>query len=274
MFLLLVLTVFLIVLSVVFFAGSLFLQSTIFTEPTPGLAWRAPTAAAVMSIFFTFWCYLVLQSDARPGDNPYDTTFRYSPRADLFRDPTPRLWANYGGDKTVVYVRKKDDDLKDRYQVERKSAADPKRRWSPTGVQWIEIDHAGTKMRFEKVPATGGDYRTFASPQGWVMQEFEDGPTGVPHRYRWLSFLGNSFLNVLHGVLWFVCFWLLLRYQWDHSLGFAFVLWLLTTLIVLPMVLDPAANLARERARPTAALAIVPIRLADANSPVALVARS
>src|SRR5207302_1388888 len=86
-FLLLVLTIILVVLSVLFFAGSMFVQNIIFTEPAPGLAWRAPTAAAIMAFFFTGWCYLVLASDARPGDNAYDTTFRYSPRADLFRDP-------------------------------------------------------------------------------------------------------------------------------------------------------------------------------------------
>jgi hypothetical protein len=236
-----------------FFAVSVFLQGIIFTEPTPGLSWRAPVAALVMTAFFTGWCFLVTRTEGRPGDNAYDTTFRYSPRADLLREPAPRLWAHYDGKdggKTVVYVRKKDDDLKDRYQVERKSPAEPRRRWSPAGVDWVEIENQG-RMRFEKTPTSEGDYRSFVSSDGWIMQEFEDGPTGIPQRYRWGAFFANSFLNLFHGALWFLCLWLILRYQWDHALGFAVILWIVMTLIVLPMMLDQAEAVARQRARPT-----------------------
>src|SRR5262249_42322668 len=46
--------------------------------------------------------------------------------------------------------------------------------------------------------------------------------------------LGNLALNFFHLVLWFLCLWLLLQFQWSHALGQAFGFWLLTMLFVLP----------------------------------------
>ena len=66
---------------------------------------------------------------------------------------------------------------------------------------------------------------------------------------RWGLLLGNLTLNVLHGVLWFVCFWLMLRFTVGYSLVFAAIFWGVTTIAVLPMLLDQAATIAQ--ARPT-----------------------
>ena len=48
-------------------------------------------------------------------------------------------------------------------------------------------------------------------------------------------------LNVLHLGVWFVCLWLLLRFQWSHALGLAAAVWLVLTLTFLPPLLQLAA---------------------------------
>ena len=57
-------------------------------------------------------------------------------------------------------------------------------------------------------------------------------------RYDWLflDFLFNmGFLGLMFAGLWLV-----LRYQWSHALGLAFVLWLAMILFPVPMILDYA----------------------------------
>ena len=57
----------------------------------------------------------------------------------------------------------------------------------------------------------------------------------------------NLFLNVLHLIAWFLCLWLLLRFQWGHALGLAFVAWLVLTFF-LPPLFKKTEDLAKQRA--------------------------
>ena len=50
------------------------------------------------------------------------------------------------------------------------------------------------------------------------------------------TILMTFLLNFLHLGVWFVCLWLLLRFQWSHALGLAIVFCLAMTLVVLPML--------------------------------------
>jgi hypothetical protein len=45
-------------------------------------------------------------------------------------------------------------------------------------------------------------------------------------------------INLAHLLVWFLALWLLLRFQWGHALGLAFVLWIAMTLVIVPMLLD------------------------------------
>ena len=60
--------------------------------------------------------------------------------------------------------------------------------------------------------------------------------------------MGNLFLNGLFFLAWFLAFWLILRFQWLHALGQAFVLWLLVLLFVMPYYYGTAESVAEERA--------------------------
>jgi hypothetical protein len=80
------------------------------------------------------------------------------------------------------------------------------------------------------------------------MKEFDDGPNGMPSIFLWSRFLMTLFLNFGHFLLWWLCLWLLLRFQWSHALGLGFVLWLVFTLFFLPMLLGYAAEVAESNA--------------------------
>jgi hypothetical protein len=53
---------------------------------------------------------------------------------------------------------------------------------------------------------------------------------------------GNLLLNGLHFVAWFLCLWLLLRFQWSHALGLAIPLWLALSLSVVPFLLGKTSS--------------------------------
>jgi hypothetical protein len=266
LFLLLVLFVSATALTVLLWVVTLFFQGYFYTEPTDQIQWQAPAAGAALAIFFTLWCLLVYNSvDAGSTDLPYNDLFRFSPRVDLSKDPIKELWAERKGprDKEAKVIHYKKTYIPGtrppRFGY---TDAATRQQWQPRDVVAILIPVEGSeKIRMEVVPPPkGSDYREFVDRQrGWVMREYDDGPDGLVSAFRLGRFLLNLFLNLLHLGLWFVCLWLILRFQWGHALGLAFVLWLVTTLAVLPMVLSEAAD--RGRALPTsgAAAAFTPL---------------
>src|SRR5262245_31082861 len=227
---------------VVLFVGSMFLQGSIYTEPSPQMWWAAPAAGAVLGLFFAVWCYAVASStDARPDDIPYDTFFRFPTRVDMVKSPVRELWA----------VKKNNEKVKYKYdafdRVYRDTTTRP-RPWSGTDVVAIELEHDGTKYRFDMDKTTAsGAYYEFVNDRGWSMRVYETGPTGRPDAFRTGRFLANLFFNLMHAALWFACLWLLIRFQWSHALGLAICMWLLFTLAILPMMLDYAARVAVAR---------------------------
>jgi hypothetical protein len=253
--LILLLVLILVVLTGFLWIFTLFVQGYLYTEPVAQLSWRAPAAAAALTVFFALWCLLDAGSSAASAqDVPFDALFRFSPRDDMIRreDGTPqparRLWAVVKGVKEPVeYKLRKAGQVgqADEY-VEVKTG----KVWNSSArVEAVLIEEDGKKgaekVRFEPSAGREGGYREFVSPDGWVMMEYDRGPTGQPTKFRLGRFLVNLFLNLFHLGLWFTVLWLLLRFQWGHALGFGFILWLVTTLGVLPPLLSQAAAQAR-----------------------------
>ncbi len=220
----------------------MFLQGYIYTEPSPQLYWQAPAAGGVLTLFLLLWCVLVAKSDgATPSDIPYDTLFHFSPRVDLLKEPAKEIWAIYKDGAEKPYERDRLNQTAYRYVYKKVSPSKP---WRDDGVAAVKLVIDGETLLFKRAPSDGS-YGQFVSDQGWVMKEYGDGPTGVPTIFRWGRFLMNLILNFgLLAILW-LCLWLLLRFQWSHALGLAFVLWLGFTLIVLPILLNSAAEVAQ-----------------------------
>jgi len=255
LYLWLVLAVVCVALMVVLFVGSMFLQGYIYTEPSPQMWWAAPAAGAVLGLFFAVWCYAVASStDARPKDIPYDTFFNFRTHVDMVKDPVTVIWAVKKNGEKVKYARFR--EAQDRYSY--KDTSSVQRPWRSTGVVAIELEHDGEKYRFEEANAESGSYQEFVNDKGWTMKVFESGPTGQPRKFRATRVLANLFFNFMHLALWFVCLWLLIRFQWSHALGLAICMWLLFTLAILPMMLDYAARVAVARQATTTTWLDVP----------------
>jgi hypothetical protein len=226
--------------------GALFLQGYIYTEPSAELFWQAPAAGGVMMVFFMLWGILIVNAEgASPRDIPYDTVFRFSPRVDRFpEEPAKEIWAVYKDGTEKPYTRERRGQTNWRY-VDTKVS--PPRPWRDDGVTGVKLVIDNEPLHFKRVQGTGGSYSEYVSDNGWIMKEYGDGPTGNPSMFRWGRFLMNLALNFGHFLAWWLCLWLLLRFQWSHALGLGFILWLVFTLSVLPMLLNYAAEVAQNR---------------------------
>jgi hypothetical protein len=255
--LLVILLIFGITLGVALLVGGIFVQGYIYTEPSAQLAWGAPATGAVLCLFVTAWSMIVVFSGSTPTDIPYDVIQRFSPTVDKFRNPIGELTAIRKGDKKETYKLHKSSPFPGATRSDYRSVRDGK-PWNGDNVEAIVIKSDNGDMRFEHVPEkqrVQGAYPQFVSGDGWTMTVYDDGPTGLPTKFRFGRFIVNLFLNVLHLALWFACLWLLMRFEWFHALLGAFALWLICTLIVLPMLLSYAAGVSQARQTPAPAAA-------------------
>jgi hypothetical protein len=225
-------------------AGTLFLQNYLYTTTSGGVLWQAPAAAAVMTLFWIAWCAMDASSpEASAASVPYDVIFRFNANEE-YKAPVEKLWSVKKGVKEpILYLRQRVGQ--NRYEY--RDTSEKKRPWQPDNVEEILIedkDHAGQKLQFKRVPSGVGGYRAYSDEQGWTMNEIS---LGQPSLFRYGKFFGNLFLNGLHLLLWFLCLWLLLRFQWAHALGLAAVLWLVTTLSLLWFLLPQAGAAAGVR---------------------------
>jgi hypothetical protein len=252
-----ILLIFGLTLGVALFVGGLFVQGYIYTEPSAQLRWGAPVTAAVLFLFVTFWSLIVVFSGSTPTDIPFDVIWRFSPKVDKFQKPVSELTAIRKGGKSEVYKLHKTVPFAGaKARSEYKSVRDGK-PWNGDGVEEIVIKTDEGDMRFERVPEKQreqGEFPKFITSDDWVMTVYDNGPTDSPRKFRYGRFIANFFLNFLHLALWFVCLWLLMRFELFHALVGAFAIWLVCTLIILPMVLDFAAGVsqARQGAAPAA----------------------
>ncbi|MFO0864257.1 MAG: hypothetical protein U0744_06310 [Gemmataceae bacterium] len=189
-----------------------------------------------MGAFFALWCFIDLGGGTPPQ---FDVLQRFSARQDKYPDAVKELTAVKKDGSKVKYKLEREGDKLGIRTTYKDSANRP---WAPTGVVAIEVPEGGSMVRYERVSGDVGAYRRFVSQDGWFIPEFEGGPTGIPEIARTGRLLGNLSLNAFHLIAWFLVLWLLMRFQWPHAFGFAVCLWGLFTLIILPMLLDAAAN--------------------------------
>jgi hypothetical protein len=236
---------------VVCWAGTLVLQSYIYSEPVAQLYWRAPAAGLVLAAFLGWWCYL-----------DYRTPQGYNPLKMIFEPMTvhseefPRFTAIKKG-KATVYEGKRNA------RGRREYVDSNNRPWSPSGTDGITeaiiVKEGDQDVRFNVDLAPDGMPRK--DQDGAIHYVEENGK----HRIMTDTYIGKLaaprpgslgltfLLSLLHLALWFLCLWLLLRFQWSHALGLAIVLWVVLTLTVMPMLFGKVENLANEKATPAAA---------------------
>ena len=250
---------------IILWAGTLGLQGYIYSEPTTQLYWRAPAVGAVMAGFLGLWCLLDYRGiDPKANDIPYDTIFRFSPVE--VRDLDQFV-------SVMSYKSAKSPEENEKIVYKRHATAMGEEYLDPQGLPWhrdntrgiveaILVDDNGQEQVFKpKLVERPNPNNPKAPKKKYFLKGSEQFPgyfqvngrrrmeqLGQVRVFRWGLFAVNLLLNAIHLGLWFVCFWLLLRFQWLHALGLAVLLWLVTTLVALPMLLGETQKLARKRA--------------------------
>jgi hypothetical protein len=222
------------VLTVFLAAWTLWFQAYIYTEPTSGVAWRAPAAGSVIMLTVLLWVYLDYQHPER-----YSTLWEFSPVED---HEYPQLIVPKRDGKEDVYERVRRDRG---YVYMRRDRPLPTR---PDKV--IAVTEGKQRIAFEPDRDAKGKFKT-AEGQDLVYraatgETMVDGQLGSVRTFYPGRLVLNLFLNFLHLAAWFACLWALLRFQWAHAFGLAVVLWLVMLLFILPQVLKLAENTALE----------------------------
>jgi hypothetical protein len=230
--------------------GTVFLQGYFYTETNPGALWQAPVAALALTAFLLLWCWWNINDPrTQTGYVPYDTLVRFNPELRMTDEPVKTFWSidKYGNKREYKAhkIPQGPGNTITQYK-EKGETGDTEKRWSAANVEAIIIEHGGQTYRFE--PRKDEDYDYFVSPEGWFMMQYDTGVTGLPRMFSFWLLCANMFLNLFHLALWFVCLWLLLRFEWAHALGLALAFWLVVTLFVLPPLFAQVAAVAGQTA--------------------------
>jgi hypothetical protein len=251
------------VFAVLLWAGTLWLQGYIYNEPAEGLAWRAPAAGAALMVFLAVWCFLNYRlGEPGTGELPFDTWWNFSPSETYPAKPWPHFWSVKGG-REIEYVRRGTGARggSTQYQYVDPLTNQPWSRESGGLVDAVIVEDNGEKTTF-KLDLPGGKFKAGESARyveeggrHRVLTE-ENVQRGQLTRFRSGLLLSYVVLNVLFLIVWFVCVWLLLRFQWPHALGLAVVLWLGVMLAIFPLLTarTRVAVDAKPVVKPTAAL--------------------
>jgi hypothetical protein len=239
------------VLSLLLAAWTLFFQGYIYSEPVAGIYWRAPAAGAALTLFLSLWIALDYRSVEKPTDEG-----RYRPLHELSAREIERY------DKLTAVLppdRKKVQFAWQGNQYVTKGG----QRLPGRPLEIIAADKEGQEHVFK--PKTDEKTGNFKVEENGRLRYYEE---GNPNRYMEEDYPGlitiyhfswlimGLLLNFGFLVVWFLCFWLLLDFQWSHALGLAFGAWLIS-LFVLPMILTEAEKVRKANLPPTRTAAMV-----------------
>jgi hypothetical protein len=211
--------------------GVRWLQTSIYSEPAAGLIWRGPLAATLLTLLLAAWGYM---DSTPPGQ--YSSFFTFSP-GDL---------KEYSHLRAVVLKDGKETSLSYRLRKSAQGGGEYREinspyRPLPRRPEAIFVEEDGQEIRFEpqrqadrKLKVDFGQALRYVDNRGRVMSEDSFGRVTT---FRWGTFLAYATLNVTHFLLWFGCFWLILRFQWSHALGLTAVAWMVMTFVLVPLYL-------------------------------------
>jgi hypothetical protein len=245
---LLVLVVFA-VLSLLLAAWTMFFQGYIYSEPVEAIYWRAPAAGAALTLYLCIWIALDYRSVETPNDEG-----RYRPLHELSARETEKY------DKLTILTQDRKQEQYTR-RGENQYVNKSGRRMPERPLEVIATDKEGQEHVFKpKIDAKGAfvkdeKERVRYYEEGNPQRYMEEGFWQITiYHYSWLVM--GLLVNFGFLAVWFLCFWLLLRFQWSHALGLAFVAWLIS-LFVLPMILTQAEKVRKENLPPPATAALI-----------------
>jgi hypothetical protein len=219
-------------LTALLWGGTRLIQAMLYENVPPDLLWRAPAAAAALTAFIGAWALLNYVA-AEPGqtDLPYDNIFNFTTEKVAER-PVLEFVAVRGSAREKYTFRDLPGSPRTEYRgPDNKVWSAPREK----DVQALVVKEGDHDVTFKADPTHG----RFVEEGGRRYLDGESfGRITTPRGGgSWLRVL----LNGLHFAVWFVCLWLLLRFQWPHALGLAVALWLVMTFVV-PFIFKKAVE--------------------------------
>lgn len=231
------------ILIALFWGGTMFLQGWLYQAPADRMPLRAAIAGTAVAIFLTLWCWLDMKN---PGK--YESLLDFSSTEIKDYDEFLSLQKRQNGTEDKVLYKKKHGSQGSANDFVNSSNKSWSRNSSDFKVVAILIKEPGKEapMRFNanlvKVKQNGKEVEEFPPADTFRYVEEKgsrfmsgDNP-GRVHRKKTGVFLGNLLLNGLHFVVWWMAFWLGVRFQIWHAFGFAFLMWLFTMVAVQPVL--------------------------------------
>jgi hypothetical protein len=247
-------------LLVLFWAGAAFLQGYIYSEPSSQLYWRAPAAAALITLWLAFWSsreYRAYNDDHVKGR--YGAPFEFTATESK---PFTEFWVKEG-DQKIRYYKQRIPQGSRPGRPEFLCELPPHRPWPGSDAIILKEDNQDVtytlvrdKKDKEKPKESGGFFSPstkktlYRSERGKTITE-EMIRFGQVDSTRWGALGLYFFLNAVFLGLWFLGLWLLLRFQWRHALGLAVAFWLTAVIFVVPPLVERIDRFAD--ARPAAA---------------------
>ena len=204
---------------------------------------RAPAAAAALTFFLLIWIFFDYRSvDADHREGSYRPLHEFSAREtetyEYLRIPREN--------STIVdlYKRRGNEYVRNGKRL----PSHPSKIIASKeidGEQHVFEPKRDAKNKYQ--PEPDGSLRYFE--EGNPKRSMVDTAPGQVTTYRFGVLLMALILNFGFLIVWFVSLWLLLRFQWSHALGLAFVAWLIS-LFILPMILTQAEKVRKENLPP------------------------
>ncbi len=238
----LILLVLWVVLAILLAAWTLWFSGYLYNEPTDKIYWRAPAAGAAVLLAQVIWVWTDYRA---PGQ--YQVFWYASESAK--QDPYKEIRTVTPEGEEEVYLFSTRSDGKGQYKTRGG-------RVLTTRPRQIIVLEGEEKVVYEPDRDPKGNFKPsddgnvyYRDSKGRVLVEGQFHYREVPKRGR---LLGGFVLHFLVLIACFLSLWLLLRFQWPHALGQAFVLWGVLIMFVMPVLLSHAEEIARQRATPKA----------------------
>lgn len=238
-------------LTALFWGLALVAQGYLYGQPADRLPLRALVAGLAVALFLTVWTYANTRAS---HPDKYGTVFTFTPTgtADVTEFEAVRRFGKVEG-KTTTWLRDekgqpREETAKYRWQpegggrfVEAGTGKEFKLNDAYTMTVAIVVPENGRPVRFE-APVKDGTYvktdqeLRFAEQggsryiEGTRLHEMV-----VPSAS---AFALAVLLNVGHFVVWFLAFWLVLRFGAGHAALFTLVLGTVAMLVVMPLVFE------------------------------------
>ena len=217
---------------------SLFLQAYLYNAPADRIYLRALVGGLAIALFLTGWTYINTRADR---DNKYGAIHEFKPTGTVDVTKFEAIRRNRNKLETTVPYGKTLGEKEFRSELD-KSPFRVNTSDYITVAFLVKEEGKTEATRFDAVLESDLLYdsklekKTFREKGGPRFIE-DDGIGTIVAPSGGVIFLA-LLINLLLIVVWFVVFWLVMKFTWPHALGLAVVLGVVIILIAMPLIFN------------------------------------